>query len=156
MAAASKNATRTRGRPFETGNKHGKGRPAGSRNKATLVLEALIDGEGESIVRALVTQARSGDTGAARALLDRLVPPRKERPISITLPPINSANDAACAMAEVTAALAAGCLLPAEAKHLADLIASYSRVLEAAEIEERLSVLERQLDGRKVNKQQTA
>src|SRR4051812_28112833 len=50
------------------------GRPAGSRNKATLLLVKLIDGEGEDIVRALVTAAKSGDVSAGRALLDRLVP----------------------------------------------------------------------------------
>ena len=38
-----------------------------------LLLADLIDGEGEAIVRALVTAATSGDVSAGRALLDRLV-----------------------------------------------------------------------------------
>jgi hypothetical protein len=38
-----------RGKPFPLGNRSGKGRPVGSRNKTTLMLEQLLDGEGEAI-----------------------------------------------------------------------------------------------------------
>src|SRR3954465_3081685 len=44
--------------PGQSGNPLG--RPAGSCNKATLLLADLIDGEGEDIVRALVTAAKAG------------------------------------------------------------------------------------------------
>ena len=55
MDSSSNNAAKTRGRPFEKGNAYGQGRPAGSRNRATLLLEALIDGEGEELVQTIVT-----------------------------------------------------------------------------------------------------
>ena len=42
-------ATCKRGKPFAPGNRSGKGRPVGSRNKTTLMLEQLLDGEGEAI-----------------------------------------------------------------------------------------------------------
>ena len=40
---------RKRGKPFAPGNRAGKGRPPGSRNKTTLMLEQVLDGEGEAI-----------------------------------------------------------------------------------------------------------
>jgi len=40
---------RKRGKPFAVGNRSGKGRPPGSRNKTTLMLEQVLDGEGEAI-----------------------------------------------------------------------------------------------------------
>src|SRR4051794_39816321 len=76
---------RGRFQPGQSGNPLG--RPDGSRNKATLLLADLIDGEGEDIVR---------------ALLDRLVPPRKDRPVAFALPALHTAADAAQAMAALT------------------------------------------------------
>ena len=53
MKTTSNNDSKTRGKPFQPGNTFGKGRPAGSRNKATLVLEALIEGQGEEIINTI-------------------------------------------------------------------------------------------------------
>jgi hypothetical protein len=52
------------GRPFERGNKAGKGRPPGSRNKKSNLLE-MLEGRGEAIVTKGIFMALSGD----RALL---------------------------------------------------------------------------------------
>ena len=46
MAQARNNAVNTRGRPFAAGNP---GRPKGARNKATLAVEQLLDGEAEAL-----------------------------------------------------------------------------------------------------------
>ena len=40
-----------RGKPFAIGNRSGKGRPVGSRNKVTLALEQLLAGDGKKILR---------------------------------------------------------------------------------------------------------
>ncbi len=129
--------------PGQSGNPFG--RPAGSRNKATLLLADLIDGEGEDIVRALVTAAKSGDVSAGRALLDRLVPPRKDRPVVFALPALRTAADAAQAMATLTAAVASGALTPGEATELARLVEAFTRALEAADFETRLATLEQRM-----------
>ncbi len=50
-SSASKSAAKTRGRPFEKGNKLGKGRPQGSRNKVTLAVDDLLNGEAEALTR---------------------------------------------------------------------------------------------------------
>jgi hypothetical protein len=126
--------------PGQSGNPLG--RPVGSRNKATLLLGDLIDGEGGDIVRTLVTAAKSGDVSAGRALLDRLVPPRKDRPVAVTLPALHTAADAAQAMASLTAAVASGALTPTEATELARLVEAFTKALEAANFETRLAALE--------------
>ncbi len=54
----------TRGSPFQPGNTYGKGRLAGSRNKATIALQALLEGEAEGIMRKAVEMALQGDTTA--------------------------------------------------------------------------------------------
>jgi len=74
------------GRPFQAGNKHGKGRPAGSRNKATIALEALLDGEGDAIMRKVIELAKAGSETGLRLCMDRLFPPRRERVIRLRLP----------------------------------------------------------------------
>ena len=101
MSTTSNNPPKTPGRPFENGNSFGKGRPAGSRNKATLVLEALIDGEGEEIVQHIIAGAKEGNSTYGKALLDRLVPPRKSGPAPINIPQINEAADLESALIKV-------------------------------------------------------
>jgi hypothetical protein len=129
--------------PGQSGNPLG--RPAGSRNRATLLLADLIDGEGEDIVRALVTAAKSGDVSAGRALLVRLVPPRKDRPVAFALPVLQTAADATKAMAALTAAVANGALTPSEATELARLVEAFTKALEAADFETRLAALEQRM-----------
>jgi len=79
----------------ESGNPAG--RPAGSRNKATLWLEELLEGEGERITRKAVEQAMLGDPHALRLCMERIYPPRKERLIDLPLPDVKTAADAGCA-----------------------------------------------------------
>jgi hypothetical protein len=59
-------------------------------------------------VRAVVTAAKNGDMTAARIIIERLLPPKKDRPVSFALPDIASADDATTAMGALLAAVAAG------------------------------------------------
>lgn len=142
MNDATNNATKTRGRPFQPGNKFGKGRPKGSRNKTTIALEALIDGEGEEVIRTLINSAKNGNIVAARALLDRLVPPRKERPIDFELPDIETPSDIALGTEAVLRGMGDGSLLPEQAKALLGALAEHSRAIELADLDVRLKKLE--------------
>jgi Family of unknown function (DUF5681) len=138
-------ARSTRWAPGQSGNP--KGRPKGSRNRASLLLEHLIEGEGEAVVQALLAAAKGGDVSAARALLDRLVPPRKERPVKVALPELHSAKDARDALAAVAAAVADGEILPGEGEAVVKLVEAYARTAAAAELEERVAALEVRLAG---------
>ena len=83
--APRNNATETppRGRPFAPGNP---GRPKGSRNRITRLVENLIEADGEALAREAIERALDGDGAILRALLDRIAPPRRERTIEVDLP----------------------------------------------------------------------
>lgn len=57
------------------------GRPKGSRNKVTVACEELLEGEGEKLTRKAIDLALSGDTTALKICIDRIIPPRKGRPL---------------------------------------------------------------------------
>jgi hypothetical protein len=142
MGNVSNNAIKTRGRPFAPGNKHGQGRPAGSRNKATLALEALIDGQGEEVVSTIIEEAKNGNMVAAKALLDRLVPPRKSSPTPLDVPCIRNPDDLGAALYKVANDMASGALTPDEAQAITGVIANHIKLHETINIEKRLANLE--------------
>ena len=99
------------------------GRPKGSRNAATLVAEALLAGEAEKLTRKCIDLALDGDPIALRLCMERIYPARKDRPVEFSLPPINTARDAADVMSSVMNAVAAGQLTPADASELSKVVA---------------------------------
>jgi hypothetical protein len=139
MPAPRNNAITTRGRPFQRGNP---GRPKGSRHRATLAAESLLDGEAEALTRKAVELALEGDMAALRLCLERILPPRRDRPVSIALPPLGAAADAVGAMAAITTAVADGGLTPSEAGELAALVSAYVKAIEVSELERRMAALE--------------
>jgi hypothetical protein len=72
-----------------------------------------------------------------------VLPSRKDRPVSFSLPEINTAADAVKASGALLQAVAVGDVTPSEASELGKLLESHARVLEASELEERLTKLER-------------
>lgn len=74
MASAKTNRKQGGGRfkPGQSGNP--KGRPVGSRHKATLAAQELLDGEAQAITRKAIEKALEGDGIALRLCLERIVP----------------------------------------------------------------------------------
>jgi hypothetical protein len=138
------NTGSTRGRPFAKGNQ---GRPRGSRNKTRLALESLLEGEAERLTRKAVELALGGDITALKLCLDRLLPPRRDRPVLFALPPLNTPTDAVRATAALLQGAATGELTPTEAEALSRLVAGYTRAVEVHEIENRLAALEQAHDN---------
>jgi hypothetical protein len=134
-----KNAATTRGRPFAPGNR---GRPQGSRHKATLAIEALLEGEHEALTRKAVEKALEGDVTALRLCLDRLAPPRKDSPVTIELPAVKSAEDTVEASSVLLAAVAAGEITPGEASTMMSLLVAHRGIIEMGELERRIAALE--------------
>jgi len=128
----------TRGR-FARGNS---GRPRGARNRATLSAEALLDGEAEALTRRAIDLALSGDAASLRLCIERILPPRKDRTVSVELPPLNGGADAARAMGALIAAVAEGTITAREAEQLTSLVETYRRTLETAELADRVAALE--------------
>ena len=118
------------------------GPPKGTRHRATLVAEAILDGETEALTRKAVELALAGDVMALRLALERIVPPRKDRPVLFQLPPLVGAGDGVAAIAAVTQAVAEGDLTPGEAGDLIKLVEAFLKAFEATELERRIVALE--------------
>lgn len=132
--------------PGQSGNPAGK--PKGARNRATRAAQALIDGKAEEVVEKALELALAGDGPVLRAILDRLCPPRKDSPIKVTLPAIETAADIPATMSSILASVAAGALTPSEATALTGLVEAHRRALETSELEQRIAALE-QIKGDK-------
>ena len=132
--------SRVRGRPFEKGNG---GRRPGSKNRTTIVAEALLKGEEVELVQKAIELAKAGDTQMLKFLLDRILP--KERSVRVDLPEMDCSSDAVDALAAVIDAVGAGQIAPSEAAALTNLVAAYARILDVAELEERLENIEKDL-----------
>jgi hypothetical protein len=118
------------------------GRPRGARHKATLAVEAILDGEADALTRKAVEMAMEGDTTALRLCLERIAPPRKDRPVTVELPPLDGAGGITAAMSRVLEAVAAGNLTPSEGQAMAGLIEAHRRAVETADLEARIAALE--------------
>ena len=126
--------------PGQSGNPAGK--PKGARNKTTLAIEALLEGEADAITRKAIEMAKAGDGPALRMCLDRLAPPRKESPVCFDLPPIKSVADTVEASSTLLSAVAGGNVTPDEAARIMSLLTSHKVLVETGEFERRLEVLE--------------
>jgi len=133
-----KNGRNTAGQ-FSAGNS---GRPRGSRNKATLAIESLLQGQAEALTQTALTKALEGDSVALRLCMDRIAPLPKDATVTFAMPTMSSALDASEAAGSVLKAVSEGELTPLEATRVMGLIDSYRRTLELTEIEERLRALE--------------
>ncbi len=115
-----KNGRNTAGQ-FSAGNS---GRPKGSRNKATIAIESLLQGQAEALTQTLVTKALEGDSVALRLCMDRIAPAPKDQPVSFSLPKMKNAVDASVAAGSVLTAVNEGEPTPIEATRVMGLIDS--------------------------------
>lgn len=137
----------TRFKPGQSGNP--RGRPAGSRNKATIAAEAMIDKSGRKLTKKAIDMALAGDTTAMRLCLERLCPPRKGSPVRFDLPEMSNAGDVRSASLALVRAVADGILTPDEAGSVAPLIEAARRAIETDELERRIEAMEQQLEARR-------
>ena len=124
----------------ESGNPAG--RPRGARNRTTILLQKLLEDDGEALARKAIDLAKGGDLAALRMCTDRLMPARKHEPVAFELPRLDTAADTVTAAATIVAAVAAGELAPAEAADIAKVVDIYVRALATQGFDERLAKLE--------------
>jgi hypothetical protein len=131
-----------RGRPFRNGNG---GRRPGSKNKSSLILAALSDGDKEALIRKGLELAKAGDASMLKFFLSRILP--RDRPITIELPRMEFADDAVGALGLVAHAVSQGSITPGEGADLANLVNSYARAIDIADLVKRIDALEAKMVG---------
>ena len=129
---------------FTSGNA---GKPRGSRNKATVAIESLLEGQAEALTQKTISSALTGDAVALKLCMDRIAPLPKDNTISFTLPHMENANDASKAAASVLKAVSIGQITPIEGSRVMGLIDSFRRTLELTVIEHRIQALESNIEG---------
>ncbi len=140
------NTGEIQGRRFQKGQSgNPRGRPKGSRNKATLAVQKLLDGEAEAITRKIIDKAKEGDMKAAQLCIERLLPPRRDHVVGFPLPPITKPEDAPAAFNAIAAAIASGQLAISDAAEVGKLIEGYVRAVEATDLAARLADVEKRL-----------
>lgn len=127
-------------KPGQSGNPGG--RAAGSRNKASLAVESLLQGEAKNLTRRAVEVAMTGDVQALKLCIDRLAPQRRGSPVRLDLPPIETAADVFAALGVIAAAVASGQITPEEGQSVAGIMEQTRRSLELLDIERKLAALE--------------
>jgi hypothetical protein len=117
-----------------------KGRPAGVGQIGRF--RAAIADRVPDIIDGLITRAIAGDTGAARLLIERVVPPLRpaEQTQALALPNGASLTEQGRA---VVSAMARGELAPGQGAQIITALAALARVTELDEIEQRLTALEK-------------
>lgn len=125
------------------------GRPVGSKNKVTKLREAIADDLPE-IIACLVNEAKAGNVAAAGLLLDRCLP--RLRPVTevdaLTADGVSLGERAEA----VAAAALAGEISPTVAGELMAMLGQLGRILETAELTQRIERLENALAATKGRK----
>ena len=146
MVEQSKNDTQRENprRPgmFECGGPGGPGRPQGSRNAASLLLDKLAEGDGEATVKQVIEAAKAGDMRAAEIILARIWPVKKGRPVSLQLPLIKTAQDVVAAVGVVADAVGAGEITPDEGQAVSAILEAKRKAIETVDLEARVASLE--------------
>src|SRR5262245_42309496 len=143
-------ARKQSGRPWPKGvSGNPAGRPTGARNHATRLAEELFEGQSEGVCNAVIKKALKGDMIAARIVVERLCPPRRDRPITFELPTIEGARDLSKAAIALLQSVAGGNTTPEEGASVMRLIEGTGKAIELAELEGRLAAIEAKLEAGK-------
>ena len=146
--AADNTGGRQRGRPWPKGTSgNPKGPGTGSRNRASLLLDRMAEGEAEAVLASVLAAAKRGDMAAGKVLLDRIWPVRRGRPVRLELPEMRTAADLVAALGAVVAAVADATLTAEEAQSVAAVLEVQRKAVETADLERRVAALEASKEG---------
>ncbi len=108
-----------------------------------MIAEELLDGQAEQLVRKTIELAMAGDTACLRLLMERLIPPRRERKCSFELPELSDARDVRVLLEAILKGVSTGSLSPTEAVDVSKVAGLFVTALQMENLDERLVALER-------------
>jgi hypothetical protein len=121
------------------------GRPRGALNKVTLASQAFLDGQAEALTSKAVELALAGNPMALKLCLQRVLPPRKDLPINLNLPPLQGVDDLPQALQAIIAAVAQGEISPGEGQILSAMLQGFRKGCETMDLEARVAALEKKV-----------
>ena len=125
-----------------------RGRPRGSTNKIQSLSQQLIDDHApEIIAKALELALEHDDIRALKFLLERLVPPKRSRPITLELPKTRTAQEILAAFDTVEMSLQHGEISAEELRMVTNLLEIKRRVIEEVDLADRVATLEARLEA---------
>lgn len=122
-----------------------KGKPRGAKHKASLMAEMLFESEIEEVCHRVIEQAKEGNMQAARIILDRLLPPKKDRSIYFNLPSFQNEADVLQASKLICEAVKNGELTPIEGESLSKMIEIHAKNIELYNLGLRLATIEKHI-----------
>lgn len=132
-----------RGRPFQPGNKYGRGRPPGSRNKISRLCLDTLESHAETLTKKCLYLAFQGNPTAMRLCMERLLPARRHRTLQFKLPVLKTIADLDVASASVVSGVARGQLTPGEGQDFFQMLEGRRRVIETQDLEQHVRALEK-------------
>jgi hypothetical protein len=142
LCSMKKSPTTTTGQFKKGSSGNPTGRPAGSRNKSTMACEELLEGQAEKLTQKAVEMALEGNVYAMRLCLERIIPARKERCITLESRPVESVKDLPLQFQDILRAVTEGRITPGEGESLFNILSGHARIMETAEFDRRLAELE--------------
>jgi uncharacterized protein DUF5681 len=130
-------------RKGQSGNPQGK--PKGTKNRATLAAERLLNDDLDNICRKLIEEALTGNVQAIKLVLDRVLPVKRDRDIDVRLPKLQTADDAVKAMSMIIESVSCGNITPSEGEAMSKVIDSFVKAIQAYDVEKRIVNLEQEV-----------
>jgi hypothetical protein len=126
------------------------GNPAGRKPGTTAgsKIRQAIEESREDIIKAVIEAAKNGDMTACKMLLDRICPPLKAQvePVSFTI----AANDSLAGIGQVIIdSISRGEIAPDTGSQLITALSAQARIIETAELIERIEKLEAKINESK-------
>jgi polyhydroxyalkanoate synthesis regulator phasin len=122
------------------GKREGSGRKAGSGQAAHY--RAMLEPYAEDLIQQVVDLAKGGDMAALKLCLDRLCAPLRATDRLITIEGMESCKELSDKGDLILVRVATGDITPTEASSLMGAISSQAKIIEADELERRVSELE--------------
>src|SRR5258708_7902872 len=129
------------GKPFASGNKFGRGRPRGSRNKRSLIPQELLESHAEPLLRKALALALEGDTQIISKLLPYLLPRPKEPPVKTGPLPSATTEEIAQSIDSILKQVSTGQLTVSQAQELVALFEERRHLIETQGFDARLRAL---------------
>lgn len=133
---------------FKPGNKCGKGRPEGSRNKVSISAMNLLKDEEIALSRRAIESAMNGNVQMMQFCLSRILPPPpKDEAIKLDgMPVCDDMNSVQSLSSYVLEKLATGQLTPSQANIVSGIVERHIRCLQVTDLEQRLMLIEGMLE----------